>query len=103
MPLDVKYEPWRVLPLKWVFAYSSLLSDYDPLLKAAVVSAHLKTSLLPICIFYGPINTVYHWLLKYKVVIIRHTPAWADLILSSSAVFKVVDHARMVYIFQLNE
>jgi hypothetical protein len=88
-PLEVKYEPWRVVPLKWIFSYNSYLTDYDSLIKVAVLSAISKTTLIPVCLFYGPVNHMYRWLLKYKVIVIQHRPKWVDLIMSNSAAFKV--------------
>ena len=102
MPLDVKYEPWRVLPLKWVFAYNSLLSDYDILLKAAVVSANLKTTLVPICLFYGPVNDIYHWLITHQVIVIEHKPKWADLFAANAASFQVTHCLLMINVYFLS-
>ena len=57
--LDSPYLDSKVFPLKWVFCYSSYVRDYDEMLKVSVLSAISKTSLIPVCIFYGDENDIY--------------------------------------------
>jgi GDP-fucose protein O-fucosyltransferase len=77
VPLDINYQPWTVLPLKWVFSYTSYQTGYDQMMQVAVVSARQRTRLMPVCIYYGPRNTMYDWLVAQQVHVIEHTPKWA--------------------------
>lgn len=78
VPLE-EYLPMYKVP--WIFSLSG--SDYDELVKAAVLSAVAHKKLKPYCMALPTANrSILHWLKKHSVVVIEHYPNWADEILA---------------------
>ncbi|KAL6747931.1 hypothetical protein V8C86DRAFT_2894249 [Haematococcus lacustris] len=63
----------------WIFTYNDQSSSYDSMMQAAVTSAIEVGHLRPFCLYSGSeTSPVYHWLADHGVILVRHTPAWAD-------------------------
>lgn len=50
------------------------------MLKAAVTSALLYTTLRPVCLYYGDASPMLSYLDALGVTVIRHTPQWAQTV-----------------------
>ncbi|KAJ9505580.1 hypothetical protein QJQ45_024308 [Haematococcus lacustris] len=63
----------------WIFTYNDQSSSYDSMMQAAVTSAIEVGHLRPFCLYSGSqTSPVYRWLADHGVILVRHTPAWAD-------------------------
>ncbi|KAI3432850.1 hypothetical protein D9Q98_010433 [Chlorella vulgaris] len=74
--------------MPWVFTYNdwSAGTEYDFMVKAAVVSAVEVARMKPYCMYSG--NTsgdMYKWFVSKGVVIIQHAPAWRDALIKEAA------------------
>lgn len=72
-----KYLPMDVFP--WVFTYTSEMTDWDYMMKAAVRSAAKFRTTRTFCIWSGNTSVpIFEWLVENGVTMIFHEPTWVD-------------------------
>lgn len=97
LDVAVPYNANNRWPLKWIFAYTSMQTDYDELLKVAVLSAIENTTLQPVCLFYGPRTAIADWLENHGVIVILHRPAWEAKVYSARQYLRAHISASPLY------
>jgi hypothetical protein len=76
-----------LFPMPWVFTYNdwSVGTEYEYMLKAAVMSAIQVGRVKPFCMFTGSKDSpVYQWLASKGITMIQHTPKWKDALIRES-------------------
>ena len=79
--------------LKWVFTATGMTDSYNSMIQVAVRSAFQRTSLVPVCIFYGNRNAVMaRWLERQGVRMVYHTPKWREQVVQGVAAAQQLGH-----------
>jgi len=69
----------RQARLMWVFTLSGAegrAPAYDEMAKVAVISCLRRTTLIPVCVFWGEPNAMTAWLTRHGVRVLFHEPKW---------------------------
>ena len=66
----------KQIRLPWIFVYNSANTDYDYMVKMAVLTSKNKTTLNPYCMYIGGPTKMLKWLYSFNVTVIRHRPQW---------------------------
>lgn len=66
---------------KWYFAINETgIPGYERLIRSAVMSCRMNTSLQPVCIYFGSDVPLLEWLVSQDVKVIRHKSSLLDVI-----------------------